>query len=204
MTSRHSRIAILLAVAVLLTGCGQKTSKKAKPEAPAPAASTAPAEPPPPVQEQRPPAEPAAPAPRPIAASPRSARPAPSAPGGPPQSVEEFTEESALQDVFFEAGGSDIGPSRARFMKENARWMLENPGYLVLIEGHTDAKGTQEARLAIADRRAKAAARFLLEEGVPNTRLFTVSHGSDQPSCLETTESCAARNRRVHFRVRKQ
>ena len=89
-------------------------------------------------------------------------------------------------------------------MKENACWINENPGYLVLIEGHTDARGTSEARLAIADRRAKAAARFLLEEGVPNTRLFTISHGSDRPTCLETTESCAARNRRVHFRVKKE
>jgi peptidoglycan-associated lipoprotein len=89
-------------------------------------------------------------------------------------------------------------------MKENARWILENPGYLVLVEGHTDARGTPDSRFAIADRRAKAVAHFLLEEGVPNTRLFTISHGSERPVCLETTDSCAARNRRVHLRVRKQ
>lgn len=52
-----------------------------------------------------------------------------------------------------------------------ARWINEKPSYLVLIESHTDARGTSEARLAIADRRAKAAARFLLEEGGSNTRL---------------------------------
>jgi outer membrane protein OmpA-like peptidoglycan-associated protein len=122
-----------------MTGCGQKTVKKAEPETPAPAASAPPAE--------APMAEPRAPvqAPRPIAAGPRSIQPAPSAPG-PPQSSEEFTEELALQDVFFEAGAADIGPSGVRSMKENARWTLENLGYLVVIEGHTDAKGTNRVQ----------------------------------------------------------
>jgi hypothetical protein len=46
--------------------------------------------------------------------------------------------------------------------------------------------------------------RCSFEEGVPNTRLFIINHGSDRPTCLETTESCAARNRRVHFRVKKE
>jgi peptidoglycan-associated lipoprotein len=192
MTARHSHGAILLMLVVILAGCGHKTAKTAKTE-PAPTTS-APQPEQPAARKERPPAPPA------IAANPPST---PSAPAS-PQSVDEFAEEPALQDVFFEAGGADIGPSRARFMKENARWILENPGYLVLIEGHTDAKGTHESRLAIADRRAKAAARFFLEEGVSNTRLFTISHGSDRPTCLETTESCAARNRRVHFRVKKE
>jgi outer membrane protein OmpA-like peptidoglycan-associated protein len=201
MASRRTPIAILVAVVVLVTGCGTKAAKKAEPEPPPPTASAPPAEPPP-VQEQRPPAEPPAPAPKPTPASPRAPQPAP-AKSGPPQSIDEFVDEPALQDVFFEAGRFDIGPSRARFMKENARWIVENPDYFILIEGHTDAKGTPESRLAIADRRAKAAARFLLEEGVANTRLWTISHGSDRPTCVEATDLCAARNRRVHFRVRK-
>jgi outer membrane protein OmpA-like peptidoglycan-associated protein len=45
---------------------------------------------------------------------------------------------------------------------------------------------------------------FLLKEGVPDTRLWTVSYGSDRPVCAEKTEACAAKNRRVHFRVKKQ
>jgi peptidoglycan-associated lipoprotein len=201
MTPRHLHIAILAILVVVLAGCGQKATKRTEP-ASSPAASPTPADLPPPAQEPPPPAEPAAPPPQPIA-SPRSAQQAPAA-GGPPQSIDEFSEEQALQSVFFAAGRSDIGGSAIRFMKENARWILENPGYFVLIEGHTDASGTPESRLAIADRRAKAAARFLLEEGVPNTRLFTIGHGSERPVCIETTDSCAARNRRVHFRVKKQ
>jgi len=201
MTPRHSHIAILAILVVLLTGCGQKTTKTAEP-APPPTASAPPADPPA-AQEQRPADSPAGPAPRAVAASPPSTSPAPSAPG-PPQSVDEFSEELALQDVFFEPGRSDIGRSAVRFMRENARWIVENPGYLVLIEGHTDYKGSRESNLAMGDRRAKAAASFLLKEGVADTRLWTVSHGSDQPVCTEKTDICAAKNRGVHFKVKKQ
>jgi outer membrane protein OmpA-like peptidoglycan-associated protein len=38
---------------------------------------------------------------------------------------------------------------------------------------------------------------------VPAERLFTLSHGSEKPVCAEKTDVCAAKNRRVHFRVRK-
>jgi peptidoglycan-associated lipoprotein len=56
----------------------------------------------------------------------------------------------------------------------------------------------------MGERRAKAAVGFLRKEDVPDTRLSTVSLGSDQPMCSEKTEACAARSRRVHFRVKKQ
>jgi peptidoglycan-associated lipoprotein len=201
MTTRDSLVTVVIVLAIALAGCGQKTTKTA--ETPPPTASAIPAEPPPPAQEPRPPAEPPGAAPRAVTAGPSSPQPAPAAPGL-PQSIEEFAEESALQDVFFAVGRVDIGPSAVRFMRENARWINENRGYLVLIEGHSDNRGTPENNFAMGDRRAKAAATFFLKEGVADTRLFTVSHGSDRPVCDEKTDACAARNRRVHFRVKKQ
>jgi peptidoglycan-associated lipoprotein len=89
-------------------------------------------------------------------------------------------------------------------MRDNARWIVENPGYLVLIESHTDYKGSREGNPAMGGRRAKAAASFLLKEGVADTRLWTVSHGSDRPVCQEKTDAYPAKNRRVHFHVKKQ
>jgi peptidoglycan-associated lipoprotein len=77
--------------------------------------------------------------------------------------------------------------------------MVENPGYLILIEGHADYKGTRESNLAMAERRAKAAASALVKDGVPGTRMWTVSHGSDRPVCAEKTDACAAKNRRVQL-----
>ncbi len=201
MTTRDSLIVVPVLLIIALGGCGQKTATTEQ-TAP-PTAAPAPAAEQPVVQEQSAPADsPAGPPPRPVAATGSSTQPAPSA-SAPPQSVDEFTDEPALHDVFFEPGRADIGRNGARFMKDNVRWIVENPGYLVLIEGHTDYKGSREANLAMGERRAKAAVSFLLKEGVPDTRLWTVSHGADRPVCPEKTDACAAKNRRVHFRVKK-
>jgi len=174
MITHGSFIAALAILVVVSGGCGQKTAKTEEPAAPTPTA-TAPAPGQPAAQEQRTPAEtPVAPSPRAVAASPPSSSGAPSTPA--PQSVGDFTDEPALKDVFFDPGHADIGRNGARIMKDNARWILEHRNYLVLVEGHTDYKGSREGNLGMSERRGKAAVSFLLKEGVPDTRLWTVSH----------------------------
>ena len=124
-------------------------------------------------------------------------------PAEPRERVEEFSEQAALKDVFFEPGHAEIGPIGTRIMQENARWLIENPGYLVLIEGHTDYKGSRGGNFAVGERRARAARNLLIKEGVPETRIRVVS-GAERPTCFEKTEACAARSRRVHFLVKPQ
>jgi peptidoglycan-associated lipoprotein len=121
-----------------------------------------------------------------------------------PVAVEDFANEPVLKDVFFDPGQTGIGRTGALVIRNNARWMVENPGYLILIEGHSDHTGTLESNREAGERRATAAANALVKAGVPGTRLWTVSHGSERPVCAEKTEACAAKNRRVHFRVSKQ
>jgi peptidoglycan-associated lipoprotein len=200
MTPPRSPIAVLaISAALLLSACGQKTAKTDEPT-PTPTASAPAAEPAP--QPQRPADSPAAPA-RKGPTSPTSAPPPPSAMVAPP-SFADFVDEPALKDVFFDPGHADIGANGAKIMRANAHWIVENPAYLVLIEGHTDYKGTREGNLAMAERRAKAVESALVKDGVAGERLFTLSHGSDKPVCAEKTNACAAKNRRVHFRVKKQ
>jgi len=126
--------------------------------------------------EERPTEQSGAPAARAVSAAP-SAQATPTATASP--SLDDFTEEPALKDVFFD------------------------PGRVVVVEEHTDYKSNREGNIAMSERRAKAAVSVLLKEGVPDTRLYIVSLGSDHPVCAEKTDACAA-NRRVHFRVKKQ
>jgi peptidoglycan-associated lipoprotein len=200
MTSRRSPIAVLAISALLLSACGQKTAKTEEPSA-TPAASAPAAEPTTPAKPERSAGSAPAPAPK-GPASLTATPPAPSATVA-PSSFADFVDEPALQDVFFDPGHADIGRNGAKIMRANAHWIVENPGYLILIEGHTDYKGTREGNVAMGERRAKAAERALVKDGVPAERLFTLSHGSEKPVCAEKTDVCAAKNRRVHFRVRK-
>jgi peptidoglycan-associated lipoprotein len=185
MITRQSRVTVLAVVAglVILAGCAEKTTQPSPP-APTGPGATPPAGQPPPERRTPATAQPTAPGP---------------APSQPPPTAEGFTEQPELKDVFFEPGRADIGRNGARVMRQNVHWLLANPGFLVLIEGFSDSRGSHEANLAVGERRAKAAMNFLVKEGIPERRITIVSYGSERPVCREKTETCSAKNRRVHF-----
>ncbi len=88
--------------------------------------------------------------------------------------------------------------SEAQFVLDGqASWLLSNPDYRVLIEGHADEQGTREYNLALGARRANAAREYLLSKGVPAARLETVSFGKERPLEVCSNESCYAKNRRA-------
>ncbi len=194
MTPRRLHVAYFAILAILSSSCGQKTAGEptAMPAA-APAAR--------PVQTAQPQSLPAeSPAPKAFVASVPMAQPGP-APA--PPTAQDFSAAPALKDVLFGPGRTHIDSSGSQVTRSNARWMIDYPEHLILIEGHSDYKGTLESNLEAGERRAKAAASALVKQGVPGARLWTVSYGSDRPVCAEKTDACAAKNRRVHFRVKK-
>src|SRR5690349_23154733 len=95
------------------------------------------------------------------------------------------------------AGG--VRPEDVSTLDQNAAWLKANPGTLLLIEGHTDERGTSEYNLGLGDLRASAAKRYMMDQGVASARMVAISYGKERPLCTEHTESCWARNRRAHF-----
>jgi peptidoglycan-associated lipoprotein len=53
--------------------------------------------------------------------------------------------------------------------------------------------------MALGDRRAGSAKSFLVDIGVADSRLTTISYGEEKPVVPESTEEAWAKNRRVHF-----
>jgi len=141
----------------------------------------------------------------------RPAAPSPSSAVEPTshQNFDGFADEPALKDVFFAPDRADIVGEQATTMRANARWLLsrwliQNLHDLVLVEGHTDNKGTRDDQLAVAELRAQAVASFLRAMNVPASQLWAVSYGAERPVCTDKSDACAARNRRVHFRIKRQ
>ena len=196
--TRQPPIAVLVMVVLIVTvaGCAQQSAKPT--QASVSTALVTPPDRPSAAQEQRPAATPA---PRPAPAEPQAPGTVTPSPR-PSQQTDEFVEEPGLKDVLFQPGRADLDRAGTQVMYDNIRWMVENADYMVLIEGHTDYKGSREGNVAIGERRANAVASFLLKRGIPDTRLRTMSYGSDRPVCAERTDACAAQNRRVHFRVK--
>src|SRR5881296_1369685 len=121
-----------------------------------------------------------------------SARPAPA----------EFAARAEFEDIHFDFDRHDIRPGDARILDVSAAWLQENPGTLVLIEGHCDERGTDAYNLALGDRRAKAAMDYLVSRGIQAERMNTLSYGKEKPVCQEHTEACWAKNRHAHFLVK--
>ena len=67
--------------------------------------------------------------------------------------------------------------------------------------GHADERGSDEYNLALGQRRAAAAKRYLTQNGIDAARLEVDSLGEERPVCFSSDEDCRARNRRVDFEI---
>jgi peptidoglycan-associated lipoprotein len=119
-------------------------------------------------------------------------------------SPRDFTPNAALKDINFDFDKYDIRPGDAKTLDASAAWLRSNPKSLLLIEGHTDERGTSEYNLALGERRAKAAMSYLVALGIQANRISIVSYGAEQGLCKEHGESCWAQNRRDHFLVKSE
>jgi peptidoglycan-associated lipoprotein len=104
-----------------------------------------------------------------------------------------------VNDVFFLYDKADIRPEMVSVLQRNAAWLKANPNVRFRIEGNCDERGSEEYNLGLGDRRANAVKEYLLSQGVPATRITTVSYGEERPVCREETEACFEKNRRAHF-----
>lgn len=112
-----------------------------------------------------------------------------------------FSAMPDLKDIHFEFDKADILPEAAKILEVSAGWLKANPKYLVLIEGHTDERGTNEYNLALGERRGRASRNFLVSQGIAARRISVISYGEERPTCRQSTEDCWAQNRRAHFGV---
>ncbi len=103
------------------------------------------------------------------------------------------------QDVLFDFDRSFIRPDARLVLQAKAAYMKSNPGVRVVIQGNCDERGSRAYNLALGDRRAKSAKRYLTDLGISADRMRTVSFGKDRPLCTEHNETCWQKNRRAHF-----
>jgi OOP family OmpA-OmpF porin len=103
--------------------------------------------------------------------------------------------------VYFDFDKADIKPEFESLLNETAEFIKSNPDVSVEIQGHTDSIGTEEYNLALSERRAKAVAAFLTDQGVNPDQLSTAAFGFSQPIADNDTEEGRAMNRRVGFTI---
>jgi OOP family OmpA-OmpF porin len=107
-----------------------------------------------------------------------------------------------LGAIYFDFDKYDLKPEARETLKKNADWLTANPDKKVVIEGNCDERGTNEYNMALGQRRAEAAAKYLKSLGVGAGRISTISYGEDRPICKESNEACWSKNRRDDFIIK--
>ena len=109
--------------------------------------------------------------------------------------LEEIRQQNHV--VYFEFDKSDILPADEEILKAHAVYLRDHSDVKVLVEGHTDERGTPEYNIALGERRAKAVVAYLKNLGVLESQLSVVSYGEEKPVDPSSSEAAWAKNRRA-------
>jgi len=153
------------------------------------------------------------------ASSPNCVAPAPPPPPPPPPATCQYDSSILASDprcvpplvaidtteitapIYFDFDKSTIRPDAAATLDRKVPWLQANPGMRIRIEGNADERGSDEYNLALGQRRAASAKRYLVERGIAADRFDLVSYGEERPVCTEHNEACWQQNRRDDFRI---
>jgi outer membrane protein OmpA-like peptidoglycan-associated protein len=103
--------------------------------------------------------------------------------------------------LLYDFNSTDVKPTAQANLRELARNFTKYGDTELLIVGHTDSVGTAAYNASLSQRRADAAATYLVSQGVPRTRVRTEGKGLAEPVAANGTESGRAQNRRVEVAI---
>ncbi|GAB6036324.1 peptidoglycan-associated lipoprotein Pal [Fundidesulfovibrio butyratiphilus] len=102
--------------------------------------------------------------------------------------------------IYFDFDRYDLKPESRQILTRKAEILKQYPEIKLVVEGNCDERGTAEYNLALGERRARAAADYLVNLGVPTSRLSIVSYGKERPADPAHTQAAWAKNRRDEFK----
>ncbi|MFQ3251323.1 MAG: peptidoglycan-associated lipoprotein [Glaciecola sp.] len=98
--------------------------------------------------------------------------------------------------VYFDFDRASIKSDFHSVLDMHAAFLVKNPGQSIVIEGHTDNRGTPEYNIALGERRAKSVETYLMNAGVSSSQVSVVSYGEEKPAVQGGSEYAFAQNRR--------
>lgn len=175
MNANTSRIARILALAVLASAVAVGCSKKVKETPPTDTA---------PVDSGATTTTPIAETPRPGAYSPA-----------------DLDTDACLRNrvVYFDLDQDALKPEFQAAMACHAKYLRDRPSARLRLEGNADERGSREYNLGLGERRANAVSSALQASGGSGSQLTVVSYGEERPVCDDSGESCWSQNRRVEL-----
>ena len=117
------------------------------------------------------------------------------------QAAQEAMRATLTQTIHFDFDKSDLRSDAQAILDAKLPILLANPNLTIRIEGNTDDRGSAQYNLALGQRRAATAKRYLTDHGVADSRIETVSYGEEKPVAQGMNEDAWAQNRRDDFTI---
>jgi outer membrane protein OmpA-like peptidoglycan-associated protein len=103
--------------------------------------------------------------------------------------------------ILFDSGSEKLKPEAKRNIEELARVLKKYDDTNIIIEGHTDAAGSEEYNQRLSERRADAVADYAARFGVDSRRFSVTGFGESKPVAVNSTEDGKRQNRRVEIAI---
>jgi len=104
-----------------------------------------------------------------------------------------------LLPIYFDFDKSNVREDQRARIEKNAAFLKENMDVRIRIEGNCDERGTNEYNMALGERRALNAKKYLINLGIHEDRMHTISYGEEKPLLHGHDEYSWAQNRRDDF-----
>jgi outer membrane protein OmpA-like peptidoglycan-associated protein len=103
--------------------------------------------------------------------------------------------------VLFSLDSDELNEDSKTKLKELSAILNKYPDTYILVEGHTDATGTNSHNKKLSKRRAQSVGEFLEGAAIENSRIRTDWYGEEQPKFPNDSQENMAKNRRVEFAI---
>ena len=104
-----------------------------------------------------------------------------------------------LGDVLFDTGKDTLKSGAAVNLDRLSKYLESSPGTKIIVEGHTDSRGSDDYNDALSQRRAQSVAGVLENQGISADRISTVGRGKRYPVASNDTPAGRQQNRRVEI-----
>ena len=144
------------------------------------------------IRPTAPPEQPVAPTPAPVTTAP---------------AVDDWTSTTLLSSkpclvsrtAYFDYDAATVRSGAQEMIRCHAKWLQNNRGARMTLEGNADERGSREYNLGLGERRGNSVRDLLLANGASSSQINVVSYGEERPVCTMSDDSCWAKNRRTEI-----
>ena len=115
--------------------------------------------------------------------------------------LEALINQIMSEDVYFDFDRFELTEKAKELLAQVGELQIKEKRFTLTIEGHTDARGTEDYNFTLGAKRAMKVKEFLAAYGIENERMESVSYGKEAPKAQGETEEAYSQNRRANFRV---